>query len=344
MAETLTIEARRKGGKSWRVECLGLVTADAYWSAPSGKAYRPAYLCIAERDEIVRGFIAHLTAGRPAVLRSRHGHEEPRQVEHHASLEWAEPQRTSGGITIATAYLPELCRLDPGRMPERIRFLFAPSTAWVEAQLASPLIADLGPDRELQVDAAVGSLFAAFVGTRTAWPVVPDPRFHARLWRAAQGQDLCVAPSGSPGYPGGLWCYPAKGPAGIPSAVVMDCGHAEWEALLRTETRAFLEAEGTGRLEERAWHATAPIATASATTAGTAAEAAGLPPTGTTTSRSTSVGPAEATAAGSVPTESAPATSPPRAIKPESTVPRDLLKEAPFVPSREPAWQPSLFD
>lgn len=315
MAETLTIEARRKGGKSWRVECLGLITADAYWSAPSGKAYRPVYLCIAEREEIVRGFIAHLTAGRPAVLRSRHGHEEPRQVEHHAGLEWAEPQRTRDGITIATAWLPELCRLDPGRMPERIRFLFAPSTAWVEAQIATPLIADLGPDRELQADAAVGSLFAAFVGTRTAWPIVPDPRFHAALWRAAQQQELCVAPSGSPGYPGGLWTYPAKGPAGIPSAVMVDCSHAEWEALLRTETRAFLEAEGTSVLR-----AAKPVPS----------KTLGVIETANLAIRC-------------APSQPAPATSPPPASKPEPTVSRETLKEAPFVPSREPAWQPSLF-
>lgn len=255
MAETLTIEALRKGGKSWRVECLGLITADAYWPVPAGKAYWPVYLCIAERDEVVRGFLAHFKAGRTATLRSRHGHEEPRQVAHHDRIEWAEPQRTSGGITIATAWLPDLCRLDPGRMQDRVRFLLAPSAAWVEDQIASPLLAELG-DKALRIDAAVGSLFAAFAGARTAWPIIPDPLFHAALWRAAQA--WCVAPSGTSGYPGGVWWYPREGPAGIPSAVVFDCQHQAWEAMLRTETRRFLEAHGAERVTATHHHQSRP--------------------------------------------------------------------------------------
>jgi hypothetical protein len=364
VAETLAIEPRRGGrGKTWKVECLGLITADRYWSAPSGKAYRPIYLCIAQQVDVLRGFIAHFEAGRPATLRSRHGHEEPYQVETHAALRWTEPQRTGGGVSVATAWLPELCELDATRMPDRLRFLMAPGKAWLAEQLATlPIQALPEPQREAAV---MGGLFAAYVGARTPWPIVPDPLFHARIWLAVQRHESwCIAPSGSPLRPGPVWSYPGTAPEGIATAVMFDAGHHEFQVLLGEETRRYFEAEGAGRLEtatafgpkETQWTAQAKDATGFGTRAKSAeATESTLTTKGEASSTAASVATApdvfrvrpttnSSDAEFRRPSTAKPAPSETETTKEEPFVHCRVEIEQPPAPHAVATWQPSLFD
>lgn len=243
--DTLTIEPKKAGGKgrSFRVQLLAMLTADHFWPGGTKSAYRPVYLAYADTYQAVRAFTANLRTGRPATLRNRHGSEQARQVEvtRASGLRFPKPHRLPGGVAIQQAYLPALCDVESGKMPERVTFLFAPPEWWVAAQVArDPRI--LALPEPLRRDAALGAYFCAHADARSPFPMIPDALFRRRLYLAAKAQPWVRSPEGNPYSPGPLWAYPDR-PPGLAEVRLVDVSHDTWEALLRRETAAYFREE-----------------------------------------------------------------------------------------------------
>jgi len=243
--DTLTIEPKKAGGKgrTLRVQLLGMLTADRFWEGSSRTAYRPIYLAYAGTYQTVRAFTANLRTGRPATLRNRHGSEQAKQVEvaRAAVLKFPKPQRLANGVAIQQAYMPALCDVEPGKMPERISFLFAPPEWWVAAQLGGDQRILALPE-PLRRDAALGAYFCAHADARSPYPMIPDALFRRRLYLAAKTQPWWLSPQGNPYSPGPLWAYPDRIP-GLAAVGYVCAEHEEWEDLLRRETAAYFREE-----------------------------------------------------------------------------------------------------
>jgi hypothetical protein len=179
MAYTLTI-APRKGakGRSFRAFLFNYLTANALWDCgTTDKASRPVYLAFAATDQEARAFTANLRTGRRAVVGNDYGHEEGAiEVLKTSGHRFVFQRR--GGTTIVTAFLPELFELDPGLLGERVSFVWAPPTWWVERQVASGALRGF-PEEERRELVLAGSV-------REALGLPPEPRAALRLSRRAR--------------------------------------------------------------------------------------------------------------------------------------------------------------
>lgn len=264
MSETLTIAPKPGGtgkGRTFRVSLLGFVTADGYHGNGSNRAYRPVYLSIAESDAQVRAFVANLRTGRPADVRDAAGNQLPKQLEtpRGLGLRWHfKKMEKPAGVTVATGYLPDLFDLDPGILQEDIRFLFAPPRWWVDHQ-ADALVAaadfstlarygQTGGARE----AALASLFVAFLDKRSPLPIVPDPLFHRRLYVAAQGLTWFMHPDGSKDWSPRMFRFPATAADGLELVAGVKVSHEQFENLLRHETSRYFAEESPAWMFEPA--------------------------------------------------------------------------------------------
>ena len=263
MPYTLTI-APKKGakGRTFRAFLLSYLTANSLWDCGStDKAKRPVYLAFAATDQEARAFTANLRTGRRAVVGNAYGHDEGAiEVLKTSGHRFVFQRR--GGATIVTAFLPELFELDPGLLGERVSFIWAPPTWWVERQVAASALAPF-PEAERRELVLAGS-FAAFLDRRTPLPILSDPAFHRRLYHAAQEQLWFVRPSGYRLNPGRLFAYPDE-LAGLELAALVDVDHATFEDFLRRETTTYFENEvphGTHRIASRCRLLPDPVAPA----------------------------------------------------------------------------------
>lgn len=200
-------------GRTFSVALLNYITADSLWPLGYGgdrDIHRPVYLSYAGTEQEVTAFTANLRTGRKAKIYSEYDHHTAYAVEIPKSAGFRfVPQRLSEGALAMTAYLPELWRLEPEVLPERISFLFAPPTWWVDAQAPRLKLAH-GGGPNAQRNAAVASYFAAFLDRRSPLPIINETAFHLRLWRAAAEEDWLIEPRGYQGNRGKLFVYPDR--------------------------------------------------------------------------------------------------------------------------------------
>jgi hypothetical protein len=252
MPARLVIEPQgRRKGRSFSATLLAFATANKLWSAGSTDVGRPCFIAFASTDQEVRALAANLRTGRRAKVVNEHSWTEETIAFRKADgMRWHFQKNAHG--TVVTGYLPELFELDPGMLPPRVRFIFAPPIWWVERQLA----AHPETDRE----SVVASYFAAYLDRRTAVPLVNDPVFHRRLWRAAQQRDWYSTPGGNLPARARLYLWPkgSAAPPGMELLASVDASHEQVEEFVREQTRAYFESDSPSwHLEPRA-EVTAP--------------------------------------------------------------------------------------
>lgn len=195
------IEPKSEGkGRTFRAVLLASVEADLLWSggtSGSTDSMRPVWAMFAGSDQELRAFMANLTGGRLAKCEKRYGYYRSGKQERLEFLRSARYQtiwqREDEG-SLATIYLPDLFKMDPGMVdPSGIGFVLLPTQEW-DAQQILPTVAlakhlercgyqQLGPDwaREWGTTA---HLFAAYLDRRTRCPLIADGRFYIQLFAA----------------------------------------------------------------------------------------------------------------------------------------------------------------
>jgi len=201
-------------GRTFSVALLNYITADCLWplgaSSPDREVHRPVYLSYAGTDQEVTAFTANLRSGRKAMVYSEYDHctmyslEVPRS----AGFKFVRQQLSDGALAM-TVYLPELWRIEPEVLPDKISFLFAPPCWWLDLQ-APRLKLEHGSGPNAQRQAAIASYFAAFLDRRSPLPIINETAFHQRLWRAAREEDWLIEPHGYQGNRGKLYVYPDR--------------------------------------------------------------------------------------------------------------------------------------
>jgi len=249
MAYTLTIEpAKGRKGRTFRAHLFNYLTADSLWEGgAAGKSHRPVYLTYAGTDQEVRAFTANLRTGRRAVVRDAYGHGDG-TIEILKSSGHRFVFERSNGTTIVTAFLPELFELDPGLLGERVSFVWAPPTWWVERQVEASALEPFAAEERREL--VLAGHFAAFLDRRTPLPILSDPAFHRRLYRAAKAEPWFVEPEGYRHCRGRLFACPDE-LVGLELAALVDVDHATFEDFLRRETTTYYLSEvphGTDRI------------------------------------------------------------------------------------------------
>jgi len=205
----MVIAPQQEGkGRSFTATCLATIEAGALWQGGDNKSdlLRPAWAMFAGSENELRPFMANLTLGRRALI---HGKQYSRRSSDGAleflksagfSVSW---QREAEGA-IATIFLPDLFSLDPGMVdPSGIRFVLAPPSSWLQAQVvnAGPAVkhaARLGyPIKEEDLAPLVpfAMLFCAYVDRRTRCPIPSGDRFPLQLMLACLSNGLASWPT-----------------------------------------------------------------------------------------------------------------------------------------------------
>lgn len=260
MSRTLVIESGESGkGRSFAAELLGYATADALWEGGGNSGVngvRPVYLTLAISEQEAGPFLANLRAGRKAAFA---GERHPKKFELLRSAGYAfATQRHPEGV-LATAYLPELFRIDPGMVdPAGVRFVVLPEAAWCRLEATRIDVAGavahtqaLGLLKEAAAhwerwDISVASLvptsalFAAYLDRRVRAPLIPDLRFYLQVLLAAL--NARVATLGVDTYRPhlGFECHLLE-ELGFARGVAFIASHEQVETLLATEVSRFYE-------------------------------------------------------------------------------------------------------
>jgi hypothetical protein len=193
----LVIESESKKGRAFSSTLLAHVTADGLWSGGEASTdnERPVWAMFCGSEQELRPFVANLRCGRKAVYAgtksySRRGESRLEVLKSGGySLAW---QRADEGA-IATLYLPDLFRADPGMTdPAGASFVLLPPRAWADEQWIDPEAraravrhaASLGhPVRAEMLSelVPVAALFAVYLDRRVRLPLVADLAFYLQL-------------------------------------------------------------------------------------------------------------------------------------------------------------------
>ncbi len=199
-------------GRAFRATLLASVTADGLWPGGGGTTdnERPVWACFAASEQALRPFIANLRCGRTATVIGEHRTGRKRDVcvellksaGYHVS--W---QRTPEG-TIATAFLADLFRADPGLVdPAGASFVMLPPRAWAEAQPiaeaeleravrhVAPFCGSGAADYPVRLEVLrelvpVAALFAVYLDRRIRLPLVADLAFYLQILLASLDMGL----------------------------------------------------------------------------------------------------------------------------------------------------------
>lgn len=288
MHTVLTIEQdSRPGRKSRRfsAQLLGYLTADMLW--PGGgtdtKAVRPVWAQIASSHDAAGPFLMNLKMGKKASS-GRDKSDAPFEWLKSAGYAYA-MQKTDAGV-LATVYLPDLFRADPGMVdPAGVRFVVLPTAAWIAAQaqaidveacvehmmrLTEPGDYMIKPQgwnapvgkAEFERQAALlgqlaplATLFALYLDRRTRCPILPDVAFQLQvLVRCLRERRACL-----PSEPRSYRSRDdfAQDPAVLAAVLPDDLGYAppiacsashdDIEQILAEETELFLTSQAKGR-------------------------------------------------------------------------------------------------
>lgn len=199
---TLVIESG-KGEKtrSFQAVLLAYVRSAMFMQPTDDGLQRPVWAVFAGSENQMQAFVANLRAGKKAADPAERSSSAFKGVEFLKSADFAFAlQREREGV-IATAYLPDLVRLDPGMVdPSGVRFLMVVPEGWraaqhiegVEAMVAS--CRRLGFDMARAEDVPVALLFAAYLDRRTRAPIVADGAFALQLYYACLREGLASWP------------------------------------------------------------------------------------------------------------------------------------------------------
>lgn len=250
----LRIEPQKgKKGRTFEVALFNYARADSLWDCGTSDYARPVYIAFAGSDQEARAFAANLRTGRKCLVLNRHGHEEEKlECLRSAGYQWVF-QRVGEGATVVTGYLKELFELDPGLLPPRVSFLFAPPTWWVREQAAALIngadaakLARWSRERGAEEE-VVASYFAAYLDRRIPLPIINDIGFHLALWREAQQRPWFGRGSGTAWKPGPLYVFPPP-LVGLRDFVIVSAPRATVEEFVYEQTRAWLQRERPAHL------------------------------------------------------------------------------------------------
>lgn len=190
--------AKNKKGRSFRATLLAYVTADKLWPGGSTDTdtIRPIWMMFAGTSNELRPFVANLQMGRRAELKnnsySRRAGDRFEALKS-AGYQFAWQHTTLGSL--ATAFLPDLFRLDPGMVdPEGVSFCILPAKDWLKPGKAMfEHLIRLGADPsqpELSLVVELAPLFIAYLDRRTRCPLIPDRRFYAQVLYSSLAKGL----------------------------------------------------------------------------------------------------------------------------------------------------------
>lgn len=227
-------------GRTFTAKLLAWMSADYLWATGDTKSTRPVWLMLAGSDGELRPFVANLQAGNKAEVthngyagRSSQKFEVLRSAGYHTS--W---QRTPHG-SVATMYLPELFRLDPGMVdPTGIRFAVLPEHVWlpVVEPLSQKAYPDL-TDEEREYIPRVAPLFIAYLDRRTRCPIVADAGFHVRLLAECVRAKAARVVGRQRDNRLGI-AAEDLGSVGLAPGLVFGAKHVDFEGLLAEQTQA----------------------------------------------------------------------------------------------------------
>ncbi|HEX4952383.1 MAG TPA: hypothetical protein VF017_03175, partial [Thermoanaerobaculia bacterium] len=235
--KTLTVEplgTKKRRGKSraFSVASLGWLAAPGLWEAPGAEGVTvPVWLAYFGSEAETRAFTANVRAGRKVKEGGSTVLQLPKKVRY--ALTW---QRVPGG-RITTFYLPELFDLEPAvPIEEKVRFILAPSSAWLEREAAT-LPSEF---RANSLEATEAALFTAYLDRRLGLPLVADLAFQLRLFRAALEEEWTA-------WPNGEWrrafAASTPPPAGLERALAVSSTVEALEAFVTRITRDHFEEE-----------------------------------------------------------------------------------------------------
>jgi len=251
LSESLRIDVgqtEKSKGRTFKAALAGIITADAFWPGGTRTAHRPIYLSFFGTDSTVQAIRSCLRTGRPGIIETQHGTAldgGAKQVEivRSAGLKWPKPQKLGDGVSAATAYLPELCLRDPGALPDKVRFLFAPPQNWIDRQMPGMQHLPAAHRR----DAALGAWLAGYIDGRTPLPLVKDPtfEFYRRLYVAAKAEEWWCTRSTNEARPA-FWYFPTM-PVDLPELAMVEATQDEMADFIKRETGLFLREVGIAR-------------------------------------------------------------------------------------------------
>lgn len=276
MATILTIESDSRPGhksRSFRATLLGHLVAPALWGGGSTdtKATRPVWAVIAASAGAAGPFLMNAKMGKKAHT-DRECYEWLRSAGYVHAL-----QKTDAGV-LATIYLPDLFRQDPGMVdPQGVTFVALPSAAFLAEQarridveaavqhvaaITTPSTFGISPDRwnapvgekeyakqrDLLRDLApLAPLFALYLDRRTRCPILPDTRFQLQVFvRFLKDKRASLRAEGSYNDSFGQVRSMLRGDLpeelGYGTPVACRASHEDVEQILADETEAFFAA------------------------------------------------------------------------------------------------------
>lgn len=251
------IEEGKGKGRKFRARLVAAVQAKGLFEADNQDPFRPVFALWAGTDGALRPFVANLRAGRKAEPPG-YGTKPEDRVEFVRSAEYEVYWQREEEGSLATFWLPELFRLDPGMPSEELKFVALVPRGWTEknsdpavaARALEHALPRLRGDPEVERAARLApyaSLFAAYVDRRTRCPILPDPRFHLRLLLACLAADQATEPAELEKWGRATHGFKAGGleDCGFALALAFRADREEFEELLKAETRGFMNAAGT---------------------------------------------------------------------------------------------------
>lgn len=259
-------------GRTFTSLCPAMILADGIWanSTDDINTWRPVWAMFASSENELRPFMMNAQLGRKIEEVSR---RDAKRLEMLKSARYHVTYQREAEGTVATAYLPDFFRLDPGMVdPAQASFILLPTREWFDAQRIDPkplvdhttrtLKDGARPDEDLLATLApISYLFAAYLDRRTRFPLLADGRFYLQLLCSCLSKGLAMFPEklGDRGYGGyggyyrdAQWGYNrnarffAEGleDVGLLTPIAFHARHDDFGELLAEEVSRFFQVTG----------------------------------------------------------------------------------------------------
>lgn len=253
----LRIDPTKDKGRSFQGMLLSYVTADTLWESGSGDTKRPVWAMVAATEGEAVPLYANLRLGkRGSTGPDSYARRKPDGVEFLKSAGYSWAIQRHSEAQVATIYLPDLFRVDPGMVdPHGINFVVLLPASQPDAAALQALdhLTALGalPEGEDPVQmiqlCQAASVFCTYLDRRTRAPLVPDSRFHAQVLFACLTEGLASIPHTRSSHYNRVWGeasgfgFRAHGlqDVGISAAVACKAKHEQLEAVLAEQADLF---------------------------------------------------------------------------------------------------------
>lgn len=184
----LRIEPKGEKGRSFGAYMLAHVVS-SLWEGTAGggqNTVRPCWMMLAGHPEELRMFVTNLQQGHRAEEDSSFRSRGAKRYEVLRSAGYALSWQRFDEGHVATFYLPQLFRVDPGMVdPTGASFIILPSREWLKPAPKNPPAAYAKFFRDDRSDwsevAPLAPLLVQYLDRRTRCPILPDPAFHLEL-------------------------------------------------------------------------------------------------------------------------------------------------------------------